>query len=241
MTTVSLSAWLPTYQREQYIETYEHMKDKYTIVMDTLFSDHMKSADEHMKKLDAEYATAFNYDEVDPSDVYEMIHEKAMQFYQSEVLMEHNFHLLLLSNIYQMFEQQLRSFVYSAFNHKFSPVSTGPFQKIGLNMNELKDAFSYLNYDLTTNSHWNTIYTLSDIVNTFKHGDGRSAKRLQTNNPSFFKIDNSNQRIMDSEFTTNSVPVFELEEIPFDNYADALKGFWHEVPEHLSGTYTFTP
>lgn len=241
MTTVNLSAWLSSYQREQYVEPFKHMKEKHTFIMNTLFSDHMKSTDEHMKKLEAEYSTAFNYDVIDPGDVYEMIHEKAFQFYESEVLMEHNFHLLLLSNIYQIFEQQLRSFMYSTFNHKFSPVSTGPLKKFGLNMNELKDAFNHLDYDLTTNPHWNAIYTLSDIVNTFKHGDGRSAKRLHTTNPSFFKVDSNNHRIMDSEFTTNSAPVFDLNEIPFDNYADAIISFWNTVPEHLSGTYTFTP
>lgn len=240
MTTVNLSAWLPAYQREQYIEPFQHMKEKYSFIMDTLFGDHTKSTDEHMKKLDAEYATAFDYEVVDPSDIHQMILEKAMQFYESELLMEHNFHLLLLSNIYQMFEQQLRSFVYEAFNHDFSSVSTDPLHEFGTNMNQIKDAYNHLNYDLTTNSHWDTISTLSDIANAFKHGDGRSAKRLYTNNPSFFKVDSNNKIIMDAEFTTNNVPVFELKEIPFDDYADAIIGFWNEVPEHLSGTYTFT-
>lgn len=140
-----------------------------------------------------------------------------------------------------MFEQQLRSFVYFSFNHRFSRVSTSPFQQFGTDMNELKEAFNHLNYDLTTNSNWSDIYTLSDIVNTFKHGDGRSARRLHRNHPSFFKVDSNNLRIMDAEFTTNNVPVFELDEISFNTYADAIINFWSEVPEHLSGTYTFMP
>ncbi|MCI0764780.1 hypothetical protein [Bacillus sp. TL12] len=107
-------------------------------------------------------------------------------------------------------------------------------------INEIKEAYKVLDYDLEKNTHWETIYILSDIANTFKHGEGRSAKRVFKKHPEIFKVDKyNNQRVMDRELTTNSEVVFDIEKIDFNTYADAVISFWKESPEHLEGTYTF--
>ncbi|MCF7625455.1 hypothetical protein CQ056_24055 [Peribacillus simplex] len=239
-TTVQIDAWLSSYRRKQYISIYDRMKDKHLSAMSLLFQDHEKSADKHYKELEKEYATAFNWENTDPSDVFEMINDKVCEFYDSEILMEHNFHLSFLSNMYQIFEQQLRSFIYGELNHNLSNVRTKKLEKFGTNMTEIKDAYLMLGYDLEKNSNWDTIYVLADIANAFKHGDGRSAKRLFKKHPEMFKLDSYNkERIMDREFTTNSEVVFEIDKINFNTYANALIEFWTEFPEHLTGTHTF--
>ncbi|MDR4914107.1 hypothetical protein RGU76_03030 [Bacillus pseudomycoides] len=238
--TVQLTAWLNPYRRNQYVAMYERMKDKHSSVMALLFPNHERVAEEHYKELETEYSTAFDWENTDPADVFQMIQEKAYEFYEFEVLMEHNYYLSFLTNMYQIFEQQLRSFVYSELNHSFSPVRTKNLAKFGTNMNEIKEAYKALDYDLEKNTYWETIHILSDIANTFKHGDGRSAKRLFKKHPEMFKVyEYDNQRVMDRELTTNSEVVFEIEKIDFNTYADALINFWKEFPENLEGTYTF--
>ncbi|MEH7464820.1 hypothetical protein V7166_23075 [Bacillus thuringiensis] len=237
---VQLTAWLNLYQRSQYMGIYARMKDNHSSAMDLLFPDHEKAAEEHYKQLEIEYSTVFDWEKTDPDHVLQTIHAKAYEFYEFEVLMEHNYYLSFLANMYQIFEQQLRSFVYGELNHRLSPVRTNKLAKFGTNMNGIKEAYKALGYDLEQNMYWETISTLSDIVNTFKHGDGRSAKRLFKKHPEMFKVDKyNNQRVMDRELTTNSEVVFEIEAIDFNTYADTLISFWREFPERLEGTYTF--
>ncbi|KAB2364184.1 hypothetical protein ACQCWD_20725 [Bacillus thuringiensis] len=237
---VQLTAWLSNYQRNQYTEIYERMKDKHISAMALLFQNHEKSAEEHYKQLEIEYSTAFDWENTNPGDVFQMIHEKAYEFYEFEVLMEHNYHLSFLANMYQIFEQQLRSFAYSELNHRLSPVRTKKLARFGTNMNEIKEAYKAMGYDLEKNMYWETIRTLSDIVNTFKHGVGRSAKRLLKKHPEIFKIDTyNNQRVMDRELTTNFVVVFDIKKIDFNVYANVLINFWEDFPEYLEGTYRF--
>lgn len=237
---VQLNVRLDKYKREKYISIYKTLQTKYDTAMNTLFSDIEGRANEYKEKLTDKYGTMYNYEVVDPGDIFEMIESDAYDFYQAEKLMEYNFHFSLLTTMYQMFEQQLRSFVYSELNHSWSPVRTGEFSKFGFNMGELKECYKLLNYELTTTSHWGTIEILADLVNTYKHGDGRSAKRLYKKKPELFlKAYYGEERLMDQELTTNSEIVFDMEKIGFDSYANAIIGFWEKFPEHLTSTYTF--
>lgn len=237
---VQLNVWLDKYKREKYISIYKTLQTKYDIAMNTLFSDIEGRANEYKEKLTDKYGTMYNYEVDDPGDIFEMIESDAYDFYQAEKLMEYNFHFSLLATMYQMFEQHLRSFVYSELNHSWSPVRTGEFSKFGYNMGELKECYNLLNYDLTTTSHWGAIETLAYLVNTYKHGDGRSAKRLYKKKPDLFlKAYFGKERLMDQELTTNSEIVFDMEKIGFDSYANAIISFWGEFPEHLTSTYTF--
>lgn len=208
--------------------------------MTEFFLDHEKTTKEYLKKLEEKYSTSFNWEQADPSNVYEMIHDKALDFYELEELMEYNFHLSFLANMYQIFEQQLRSFAYRELNQNFSPVRTQKFEEFGLNWNEIKESYQHLGYILEMNSHWDKIKILGDITNTFKHGYGRSAKRLFKKHPEMFKSNSfNNERILDRELTTNFKITLEITAINFDSYADSLIGFWNEFPNNISGTYTF--
>ncbi|MCD8502855.1 MAG: hypothetical protein LRY71_15835 [Bacillaceae bacterium] len=90
----------------------------------TLFSDIEGAANEYKEVLTEKYGTMYNYEVVDPGDVYEEIELEAYEYYKSEKLMEYNFHFSLLATMYQIFEQQLRSFIYEEINHSSSSVKT---------------------------------------------------------------------------------------------------------------------
>jgi hypothetical protein len=238
---VKVTIWLPKHKREQYISIYKKLQEKFDIAMMTLFKDIESFATEYRDKLVEDYSTAYDYEVVDPSDIFEQIEAETYEFYRAEKLMEYNFHLSLLATTYQIFEQQLRGFIYSEFNHSTSPIRTKEdFAEFGFNMGKIKEAYDFLNYDLTKTSQWETIELLADLVNTFKHGDGRSAKRLYKRNPELFlKGYFGDERIMDIELTTNSEIVFDLEEIGFIQYTKAISEFWEEFPEHLTTIHTF--
>jgi hypothetical protein len=233
---VQVNVWLPKHKREQFISIYKNFEEKYGKAMNTLFFDIEGNAKKHKEELAEEYSTAFNYENVDPGDIYQQIEEESYEYYKSEKLMEYNLHLSLLSTVYQIFEQQLRGFIYSEVNHSTSSVRTiKDFPKFGVNMGQIKKAYKLISYDLTITPQWETINTLSDLINTYKHGDGHSAKRLYENNPDFFlKAYYGDERVMDVELTTNGEIVFDIEKIGFKSYTHALIEFWENFPEHLN-------
>lgn len=237
---VQVNVWLPKNKREQFISIYKKIEEKFNISVETLFNDIEGTANQYKEKLANDYGTAFNYEVVDPSDIFEQIEMEAYEFYRAEKLMEYNFHLSLLATTYQIFEQQLRGFVYSELNHSTSPIRTEEFPNFGSSMNGIKEAYDFLNYDLTNTPQWETIKILADFVNTYKHGDGRSAKRLYKNKPDFFlKGYFGYERVMDIELTTNSEIVFDLEKVGFTEFTNAIIEFWEEFPEHLNTVHTF--
>ena len=233
---VQLNVWLPKHKREQYIFIYKKLQEKFATTMETLFNDIEGTANTYKEKMAEKYGTAYNYDVVDPSDILENIEMETLEFYKSEKLMEYNFHLSLLATTYQIFEQQLRSFIYSELNHRMSPIRTkDEFSKFGFNMGQLKEAYEFLNYDLTKTPQWETVELLADLVNTYKHGDGRSATRLYNKNPDLFlKGYFGDERLMDVELTTNAEIVFDIEKVGFDKYTNAIIEFWEDFPEHLN-------
>lgn len=117
-----------------------------------------------------------------------------------------------------------------------SPIRTkDDFSKFGFNMGQIKEAYEFLNYDLTKTSQWETVELLADLVNTYKHGDGRSATRLYNKNPDLFlKGYFVDERLMDVELTTNAEIVFDIEKVGFDKYTNAIVEFWEDFPEHLN-------
>lgn len=120
--TVKVVAWLSRFKREQFIGIYNHLKEKHAEIQEVLFVDHEKATDAYAKQLEEEYGNKYNWEVTDPADVYDKILDESIEFYQYEVLMEHNHHLMMLSNMYQVFEQQMRKFIYEELNSVSSSI-----------------------------------------------------------------------------------------------------------------------
>ncbi|MDM8151045.1 hypothetical protein [Priestia megaterium] len=239
--TVVLTAYMDPFKRDKYQSIYKSMKSNYKLAMKMLYGNKEANVETYRKELVDSFSTHYNYEYVDAGDVFATIEEETWEFREAQNLMEYNYHFSLLSTMYQMFEQQLRKFIYEELNHRLSPVRTdGEFADFGANMGKIKKAFKHVNYDLESNLYWHTIDTLADLVNAYKHGDGRSAKNLYKKHPEFFlQYHHTKERVMDRALTTNTEIVFDMKEANFDKFANTLIYFWDDFPEHLSGTYTF--
>lgn len=239
--TGNVIAWLNRFKREQFIGIYNHLKEKQAQIQEILFVNHVETANLRAKELEEQYGTAFDWEVENPGEIYERIMDEAAEFYRHEVLMEHNHHLMMLSNMYQIFEQQIRSFIYEELNNPSNAIKIKvEYKDFGLKWDELKEAYSVVGFDFDRNPFWEDIKVLKDIVNTFKHGEGNSSKRLLKRNPDYFlKSDFDDKSIMESMRTTNFEVVFDVEKIDFNHYADAIIGFWREMPEYLEGAYSF--
>lgn len=184
----------------------------------------------YFSKLEKIYGRKYNYEDVDPGDVYEQMREETFEYYEMEVLMEHNLTLSLISTLFQVFEQQLRSLLYQELNHTHSMVKTkSKLNKFGTNMGEIQEIFKLLDYDLKDSPYWNDINELNKLNNAFKHGQGNSFDKLIKLNP---KLINTNE--LEGVYTTNNEVIFDLNEVKFDKYSNAIINFWKEFPEHLT-------
>lgn len=180
------------------------------------------------------YRSMYDYETVDLGDIYDNISDEKYEYYQMEKLMEYNIKLSILSTSYQIFEQQLRKFIYQELNQPFSPVRTNEFSNVGINMKKIKELYKFVGYDLETCSHWADISILADIVNTFKHGEGRSSKRLYKNKPNvFLKSYFSKENLMTQELTSNAAIVLDIDEIDIEHHISVIIDFWNQFPEHI--------
>ncbi|WP_368774586.1 hypothetical protein [Bacillus aerius] len=62
---------VPKHKREQFILIYKKLQEKFGTTMETLFNDIEGSANDYKERLAEEYGTAYNYEIVDPSHIFE--------------------------------------------------------------------------------------------------------------------------------------------------------------------------
>ena len=82
---------------------------------------------------------------------------------------------------------------------------------------------------------WKSIRECSLISNTFKHGNGHSAKALHNVKPELFKKINET-KLMNLYLATNFEEVLDVYKLSFEKYAVAMKNFWLNMKTHQSGS-----
>lgn len=238
--TVKINVWLYDHQREEFISIHKKILEKYNAIIQTTFSEIEKSTEKYGDELLEKYGSMYDYETVDPGDIFENISYEKYEYYQMEKLMEYNIKLSILSVAYQIFEQQLRKFIYQELNQSFSPVRTEEFSEVGTNMGKIKELYNAVGYNLESYEYWNDISVMSDIVNTFKHGKGRSSEKLYKSRPDLFlKSYFNKENLMDQELTSNAAIVLDIDEIDIEHYISIIINFWNQFPEHTVGTYVF--
>ena len=232
---VLLKLYLKQYVREEFISIFRAFKDKNKELKQIMFKNHEENAKNHYIKLEKEYGNKYNWENTDPAEIHSLIWDKVDDYYELEVLMEHNLVLSLISTMSQVFEQQLRSLLYKELNHRLSNVRTkDKIGKFGTDLGKIKDGYKLLGFEIENTISWPTINELNKLSNSFKHGQGHSFKKLLKMKPKLIKPDLRVDYNIDSILTTNNEVIFDLNNISFDKYADALIKFWEDFPEYLS-------
>lgn len=248
-------------EKEQYIRIYDVLNKTHNQTFKTMFERLITNYDEvrlEFKEEAREKIIGNNYHEYSDEGDY----QEAMQVYvldrlDEQFLMHYQFELMSLSNLYQVFEQQLRKWLYEEFTHylnqrtnqvKFSSINKkgedlfsdfiGDFGKITKGLKELKLTFANshgIEEFIVDTDIWQHIRECNLLSNTYKHGSGYSAFNLYEICPEYFeKIDTT--RFMDLYRTTNLERVLDVKKISFEKYINAMKQFWVNMKERQSGT-----
>ncbi|MCM3390263.1 hypothetical protein M3649_19375 [Ureibacillus chungkukjangi] len=258
---LSFNFYLNPSIKKQYIRIYDVLTDTHDRTYSAIYESLMTNIDEIQKEYEeeAERKISSNFDP-EYSDYGDYL--EAIQFYvfdrlDEQFLMHYQFKLMSLSNLYQVFEQQLRKWLYEEMTQPINEYSNqvkfihfneknennfdtfySDFGKLSNLLAELELSFTNLigiEELIIDTDIWKIIRECNLISNTYKHGSGRSASNLSKLYPEYFeKIDST--RLMDFYRTTNLERVLSVDKISFKKYSDAMKEFWKNIKEHQSGT-----
>lgn len=261
--SVNITLWLSDWERTSYIALYQDLLANYEKTTKAVYSNIKERYDVYLQEILEELYKHNAPEDVDTNDAGSEAHDRM----ERDLLMHYQYHFSQLVNLYHTFEQHIRKQLYEELNHRMSPVRTTEVMRdFATKFGDIKGLLKELNYPFQTNTSWQKIDELNKIANTYKHGDGNSAKRLDKR---FFVSDatrlfnyepertkqeereyvrgltdkekeeyevEKKALIMERELTTSLAIVLRPDKTPFNTYTDAIIDFWQTFPEHLSST-----
>ncbi|WP_394122213.1 hypothetical protein [Planococcus donghaensis] len=262
---VSITLWLNPSRRAAYINFYQNMLDNYDKTVNLVYSDIKERTEGYKKEVYDEFLQSRSPEDIDTFD----IGSEAAYRLERDFLMHYQYHFSQLVNLYHTFEQQIRKQLYEELNHRLSPIRTKEVMKdFATKFGHIDVVLTELNYPYKSHPSWGLIIELNTIANTYKHGDGPAAQRLNqrffvTAATYLFNYENERtkkeesaylktldeeekkeyreqkmNKLMDRELSTNLSMVLRADKTPFKVYVQAIIEFWKTFPEHLSSKVT---
>lgn len=262
---VAITLWLNSSIREDYINFYKDMLDNYEKTVSLVYSNIKERYEIYQKEVYEELLKTRAPEDIDTHDIGSEAHDRM----ERDLLMHYQYHFSQLVNLYHTFEQHIRKHLYEELNHRLSPVRTSEvMREFATKFGDIKEYLKLLNYPLGATGSWQKIVELNKIANTYKHGDGTSAQRLDK---TFFVseatrlfnyvpertrqeesgyvrglTDKEKERyekekselLLERELSTNQAIVLRHDKTPFDLYVTAIMEFWRTFPEHLNSVIT---
>jgi len=163
----------------------------------------------------------------DPATVADFANDEGIQLYELLNTMKKNHLLMTISMMCQIWEQQLIKFTVTEMRHFL------PFQNNALSFVDAKRIFELHGIIFEELVSWNKIKEMRLLVNTIKHGDGESARKLRKIRPDYFKLDfieGTDTLELAGAVLLDSYSLM-VEEQDFRIYVEATEAFWDEMPE----------
>ncbi len=198
---------------------------KRTIVV---FNDIDKEADMYANKL---YETYPGSEYTDPASVAEWAQNRAIEKYQTLAIMKSNHLLMTISMLYHVWEQQLIKFTIHELKRYLE------FDKKSVSFGDVQLIFRLHGVDIVKTNSWPKLRELKSLVNTIKHGDGRSANELRKIRPDYFNLPHQFgfRKKTDTLELSGAVLLdqysLQVAEEDFYTYIETAKNFWDEMPE----------
>lgn len=194
-----------------------------------VFRDIEKDADKRANDFYNEFMNQPSYDDsIDPASIAEKALNIGIEHYSYLKLGKYHLTAIWHAMLYQLWEQQLRSFLFREISH----VKKIDFKGFCKDFGEITDELKFHNVDIKSFSCWAKIDELRELCNVIKHGDGRALNRLRKINPSLFKKGSVIAIDLVELYKTSLLEeTLNLNETTLQDYKDALLSFWEEIPE----------
>ncbi|MCL1701169.1 hypothetical protein [Lysinibacillus sp. Bpr_S20] len=137
---VYFNLYFNPYYKETFTRIYDVLIDTHNRTYESMYKDLKenpeKIAESYFKEANETIPSNYNYEYDDGSEYYEQIESYVVDRMQEQSLMHYQFELMSLSNLYQVFEQQLRKWLFEEMtNHHNEYINQIEFTLI----NEEKD------------------------------------------------------------------------------------------------------
>ncbi len=175
----------------------------------------------------------------DPSGPAEEAMEYRDDCYGGLRLARHNIIGMSIVNLAQMWEQQVRRYLYQELSRVWSFPMTR-FCEDWKQIIGIFAAFSIRNdvtetpFSIEDTEHWTKLSDLSQLANSIKHGDGRSAESLRKRRPEYFmKREDPYGGRREMETTLLCETNIFIDVSTFTEYVDPVVEFWNTLPRRL--------
>jgi hypothetical protein len=199
-----------------------------------VFKDIEAEADKLATDFYDDFMSQLAHDEyIDPASIAEQAFEMSIEHYSYLKLGKYSLTATWHATLYQLWEQQLRIFLFREMSHIYKL----QFKSFCTTIGKIKEFFLFHNVDIERFVCWPKIDEVRFLCNVIKHGHGDSADKLRNTNPSLFKREPSlfdKEQVMDymeSYKTTLLEETLNIDETTLLQYRDILISFWDEIPE----------
>jgi hypothetical protein len=205
---------------------------KFTRVFNTklfpVFSEIDQEAEEFGKEYFDKIMNSPGDGSIDPADIAETAMNKAVSHYSDLSLVRYEFTAMSIATLYQLWEQQVRRFLFKEMSHSYQ-LKFSKFCSKGIK--EIKNHFKKHNVDLEKLNSWPKLNELRALCNVIKHGDGSEANNLMILNKNLFKVEYQDRTYGLNLDTTLLEESLQIDQDTFNNYSENLVAFWKELPE----------
>ena len=154
------------------------------------------------------------------------------KFYSTHKLAQYQYLLSTIVLLYQLWEQQVRKFLYKEIRNDFE-VDIFTFCDKGIN--EIKSILNEFGQNIEEYGCWNAINELRLLANSIKHGPGDSLKKLYHSYANLFNKDYLGfEDILEINMLIDNTlweQILQIDEKDLDRYFIALIQFWDTLPE----------
>ncbi|MDQ0160728.1 hypothetical protein [Alkalibacillus salilacus] len=179
---------------------------------------------EAQRYADHVYSSSFADEDTDPSVVAEQSWEIGLDQYNRLNIMKVDHLLMTISMLYHMWEQQVVKFALKETDGRID------YQGRSLEYREAKAIFEAHEVDIEKTNSWQKIKELKCLVNTIKHGEGQSSRRLRKMRPDFFSFSGLETMSYNVSVLTDGYSL-QITEDELYSYVASTKHFWDEMPE----------
>lgn len=229
MKDTQLYFWMPLMER--YKKELSMVAEYYNRTIPS-FGDIEKEATDYADSIYNNFPADEN---TDLSTVADFANDEGIQLYEFLNTMKKNHLLMTISMMCQIWEQQLIKFTVTEIRHFLS------FDSNALSFGDAKKIFELHGVIFKELLSWNKIREMRLLVNTIKHGDGESAKKLRKIRPDYFELDfikGTDTLELAGAVLLDSYSLM-VEEQDFRSYVEATETFWDEMPERAYSNVDF--
>ncbi|MDQ0414996.1 hypothetical protein [Mesobacillus stamsii] len=222
MNRTQLYFWKPLMERHK---KELSMVEQYYIRTKPTFNDIEAEATDYANHIYNNYPAD---ESTDLSAVADYANDEAIQLYDLLETLKKNHLLMTISMLCQIWEQQLIKFTLTEIGHFIK------FHNNSLSFSESKNIFELHEVKVEECASWKMIKEMRLLVNTIKHGDGESARKLRRIRPDYFELDlikGTDTLELARAVLLDSYSLM-VDEQDFINYVEATKTFWNEMPEY---------